>query len=83
MRFVTETEPGVIELTWTWLPTFIGMHTAMKKEIEAKVSPLLVGKGATDEVLDAAHDKVIEIICEKFQLPGLKDYLEAIKFVDG
>ena len=83
MRFVTETEPGVIELTWMWLPTFIGMSTAMKKEIESRVAPLLVGKPATDDVLGAAHDRVIEIICEKYQLPGLKDYLEAVKFVGG
>lgn len=83
MRFITETEPGVFELTWTWLPTFIGMNTAMKKEIETEVAPLITGKHATDDVLEAAHDKIIEIICRKFQRPGLKDYLEAIKFVDG
>lgn len=83
MRFITETEPGVVELNWMWLPTFIGVSTPMKKRIEEKVSPMLVGKGATDEVLDAAHEKVIDLLCELHPLPGLRDYLEAIKFVEG
>lgn len=83
MRLIVMPEPGVTELSWMWLPTFIGMNSALKKEIEEEVSKMLVGKPATDETLDAAHDRVIELVCQKFPLPGLKDYLDAIKFVEG
>lgn len=83
MRLIVMSEPGVTELSWMWLPTFVGMNSALKKEIEEKVSEMLVGKLATDDVLDAAHEKVIELVCEKFPLPGLRDYLDAIKFVEG
>ena len=83
MRLVVVPEPGVTELAWMWMPSFIGMNTALKREIEEEVSKLLVGKPATDDVLDAAHDKVIEVVCKKFPLPGLKDYLDALKFVEG
>jgi hypothetical protein len=83
MRFITETEPGVVELRWMWLPTFIGMGTVFKQELEKEVAPMLVGKGASDEVLDAAHEKIIELLCKRFPIPGLKDYLDALKFVQG
>lgn len=82
MRFVVVTQPGVVEFNYMWAPTFIGMNSVMRKEIEKKVAPLLEGKPATDEVLDAAHDKIVELLCEKFQIPGLKDYLDAIKFIE-
>jgi hypothetical protein len=83
MRLVVMPEPGVTELAWMWMPTFIGLNNMLKKEIEVEISKWLVGKLATDDVLDAAHDKVIEIVCEKFPLPGLRDYLDALKFVEG
>lgn len=83
MRVICNPEPGVIQLNFMWLPTFLGMNTIFKKEIEAKIAPKLVGKPMTDEVLDAAHEEIIGLILEKYPLPGLSDYLDALKFIDG
>lgn len=74
-------EPGVVELSYMWLPTFIGMNTVLKKEIETLVGPLLVGRPASDDVLDEAHELIVDFLVKKFPFPGLRDYLDALKFV--
>jgi hypothetical protein len=81
MRAITVPEPGVVELNFMWLPTFVGMNTILKKEIEAQVAPKLEGKPLTDDTLDYAHELIVDIILKKFPFPGLKDYLDAMKFV--
>jgi len=66
-----------------WLPTFIGLNNSFKKRIEDELAPLLQGKELTEDLLDAASDRVIDILCESHKsLPGLRDYLDAIKFVE-
>lgn len=83
MRFVVRTAPGVLELNWMWLPTFIGLNNGLKKRIEEELAPLLEGKELTEDLIDAASDRVIEIVCGLHSaLPGLRDYLDAVKFVD-
>lgn len=82
MRFIVRTGPGVVELNYMWLPTFCGLNAQLKKRIEEELAPALQGKEMTDEVLDAASDRVVDILCEMHEaLPGLRDYLDAIKFV--
>lgn len=83
MRAVVVTDPGKLELSFMWLPTFIGQDNRLKKEIEEKLAPDLVGKELTEETLDFAHDRVVEFICEKYKITGLRDYLDALKFVEG
>jgi hypothetical protein len=82
MRFVVRTGPGVVELNWMWLPTFLGHDAHLKKRLDDALQPLLVGKSLDDETLDVAHEKVIDIICETHKaIPSLRDYLDAVKFV--
>ena len=83
MRAVVITGPGKLELNYMWLPTFIGMDNRMKQLLEKQLSPELVGKPLTDETLDFAHQRVVEFILEKYNLEGLRDYLDALKFVQG
>jgi hypothetical protein len=94
MKFVIHTNPGQLELNWTWLPTWIGMNESLIREIEEKLRIDVVGKELTKELLEWAHCRVITILTEKFPLQrglfdylkfplqrGLFDYLEGIKFV--
>jgi len=83
MRAVVVTGPGKVELSFMWLPTFIGHDTRLKEEIEKQLAPELVGKELTDETLDVAHERVLDIICEKYKITGLRDYIDALKFVEG
>lgn len=81
MLFVQRTDPGVVELNFMWLPSFIGMNAAVQQEIEKKLSPLLQGKPMTEDTLKEAHEYVIDFLCQRFPLKGLRDYLDAVKFV--
>lgn len=82
MRFVSVPEPGVVELNYTWLPTWIGMNNTLKEQIEQRLGPDFVGRAMTEEVLDELHQRVVALLVEMHPgLPGLRDYLDAIKYV--
>jgi hypothetical protein len=67
-----------------WLPTFVGMNTALIKEIDEAISPALVGQSLTEDLLDRAHAIVLDFLTEKFpQCTGLFDYLEGVKYVES
>ncbi len=81
MRTVVREEHGVIGLNWQWLPTWVGMNTVLAQEINAAVSSKLVGRALDEETLDYADELVIDFICQKVSLPGVREYLEGLKFV--
>jgi len=82
MRLITRTGPGEVEFNFMWAPTFIGLDSTVKKEIEKHMGPKLVGKTMDDDTLDWAHDEVIDFLCQRYGgIPGLRDYLDALKFV--
>jgi hypothetical protein len=83
VRYIAVTGKGEVELRYMWLPTFIGMDPHLSRKIEEKVSPMLIGKEATDTLLEEAHEAVIDLICEHHKIPGLRDFLDALKFVEG
>lgn len=83
MRFVIRTSPGVVELNWMWMPAFLAHDAALKKRIEDELAPLLTGKELTEDLLDAAHEHALDVMCAWHKsLTSLRDYLDAIKFVD-
>ncbi len=82
MRAVVAVAPGELELNWTFLPSFIGMNAALKKELEESLKPVIEGQAWTESALDQAHDVVLDFIEKKFTaLRGLREYLEALKYV--
>ena len=84
MKIIHRTAPGVVGLNYMWLPTFVGMNTALVREIEEHVAPLLVGKELTDEVLDVASDAALEFLGKKFpSVSGIYEYLEGLKYVES
>ena len=81
MRAVVLTDPGVLELTWMWLPTWIGMNYRLKERLDQMLAEEIEGKRATPEVLDKLNDRVLGILAQECPLPGLVDYLDGLKFV--
>jgi hypothetical protein len=81
MRFILQADRSV-ELNYMWLPTWLGHNHSFKKDLEQKLGPKLVGRELTEEVLDEANQMVIDYICEANSIPGLRDYLDGIKFVE-
>lgn len=84
MRAVVTVAPGELELNYMWLPTFIGMNTALKQEIEKQLESKLLGLPMDDHTLDWAHDQVIDIIEKRFpEVKGLRDFIDSLKFIEG
>jgi hypothetical protein len=82
MRLVVETEPGILELAYTWLPTFLGINGQFKQEMEKVLKDKIVGLTLDERGLEQAHRFVIDYICEKHPgIKGLYEYLDALKFV--
>jgi hypothetical protein len=77
MLLVEEIEPGVHELLYMWLPTWIGMNADLKKRVERHISKLFVGSEAT---LVDMHNAVIEYLCGEFPaVLGLREYLKSVE----
>jgi hypothetical protein len=85
MRVVQVAEDGALELTWMWLPTFIGQNYLVLKELEGAWRGEFPGGVPNDDVgLDALHNFTITWLAEKFGIPGLDKYLQGITHIkDG
>ena len=82
MRIVHRTEPGVVELNWMWLPSWIGMNQQLTREINEELGKHVIGRHLTDEVLDDISDLIVGYLERRFpHLEGLRDYLDGLKFV--
>jgi hypothetical protein len=82
VKLVVATEPGVVELNYMWMPTWLGINPQLKKDLEGKLQALLIGQPLTDALLDQAHDQVLQFLVQRHpQFDGLRDYLDALKFV--
>ena len=80
MRFV-DVNKGVLELNYMWLPTWLGLNQRFKEKLEKDLTEKF--KGRLSSELDDIHEEVIDYIVEAFPLPGLRDYLDGVKFVEG
>ena len=81
MRIADIAKDGALELNWMWLPTFISQNFAMMKELKKVWSEKFRGKEPTDGLLWQVHYFTIDWLAAKFPIPGLKEYLSAIKEV--
>jgi len=71
-----------LELNYMWLPTFIGMNTELKKEIEKEIAPTVEGKDINDDLLIEVDAHIIKILLNKFPIDGLAAYLSALTYVN-
>lgn len=82
MRSVVLVGPNELELNYMWLPTWLGMNTKLKAEIEQELSPKLTGMPVDEATLDWAHDQVLLFLEKKFpEIEGLREFLESLKFI--
>lgn len=82
MRAVVRGTTGELILNYMWLPTFIGVDVNAKRKLEERVAPTLLGRAFTEELLQEAHELVVqELVLMYPALQGLRDYLDAMKFV--
>jgi hypothetical protein len=71
-----------VQVNYMFLPTFIGFNAVVKTEIETKLVEKFAGQTMTPSLLEKMHRWVLAYLCERFPIPGLQAYLEAIRHVD-
>ena len=82
VRAVVQTGPGILELNYSWLPTWIGMNAALKKEIDAALASQLVGETLDEIGLDYAHRLVVDFLVQRFpNIVNLHLYLDELRSV--
>jgi len=82
VRTVVLVEQGVLELNWTWLPTFIGMDAIARKDMR-DVAKQFEGKEISEQVLDEAHSIVCDFLVARYPaIGGLRQYLDGLKFIE-
>jgi hypothetical protein len=81
MRFIS-VEKSAVVLNYMWLPTWLGQNLQFKRDLEKELRAKIVGRSIDQRTLDEIHGLIIEYICTKFPLPGLRDYLDGIKFLE-
>lgn len=82
MRAVVITAPGVLELNFMWLPTWIGSNAMLKRKLEEELSGKIVGRPLTEAELDEINDEVINVLEElNPAVEGLREYLDGLKYV--
>lgn len=77
MRAVSATQNGV-ELNYMFLPTFIGFNASVKSEVESKLLNEFAGSTITEDKLDQMHEFVVDYLCNRFPLVGLRQYLNGM-----
>jgi hypothetical protein len=74
----------VFEVAWTWVPFFIADDRELIKSADTELRELFSGKEflatsqSEDELMLRMHEAVIDMVCEKYPMKGLRQYLEAI-----
>lgn len=83
MKAVVAVESGVLELNYLWLPTFIGMNSVLKQEMEKALADKLQGLPMDAAGLDKAHDIVVDFLEQRFpDIRGLGRFLDAMKYIE-
>ena len=83
---------GKWEVAWMWLPHFLASDKSLHKWVAEKMTKEFKGTMLEGDVhnmyppsmtpiLKRMHDRVIELLIEKYPIPGLRGYLEAIVYV--
>lgn len=82
MRAVVATHPGILELNFMWLPTWIGSNAHLKQKIEKALSTKFVGRVITEQELDKINEELIDYLQELHPtILGLWEYIDGLKYV--
>ena len=84
MLAVVRTAPGVVEVNYLWLPTWIGMNAALMRDVETHMKAhVAVGQPLNDETLRGMHNEVVLYLSTRFpDLAGLGQYLNGLTAVE-
>jgi hypothetical protein len=75
---------GKWDVAWTWLPFFLASDSSLHKQVGHRMTEEFKGQQVEEDpvqknaLLLRMHNKVLELILEKYPIPGLRQYLEAV-----
>jgi len=75
---------GKWEVAWMWLPHFLAADSSLHRYVGKSMTEAFKGETLEDNPAQAnamllrMHSKVLELILEKYPIPGLRQYLESI-----
>jgi hypothetical protein len=83
MRLV-ELRNGQLELAWTWLPYWIATGDTLHHEVTSLMRDVVIinGMPPDDDSLDRIDKLIIRLLDKRFRIPGLGEYLGAIRHVN-
>ena len=68
---------GKWEVAWMWLPHFLAADQALHKYVDQEMTKAFQGEQTVDTTLfDHMHTKVLDLLLEKYPIPGLRRFLE-------
>ena len=71
---------GKWEVAWMWLPHFLAADQSLHKYIDQKMTESFKGQvvenGEASQLIQQMHQKVLDLILEKYPIPGLRRFLE-------
>ena len=71
---------GIWEVKWTWMPAFLAMDKSLVEEVDKRMNELFAGG---DPPMPGVLDKaVIDTICKKYPMQGLREAIEKIQEID-
>jgi hypothetical protein len=91
MRLAVEVD-GRLEVTWMWLPSFIGMNQELRDRIDTALANRFAQAGCVgdepwqpapfgEDQIDEAHELVVRALLETFppsKISGLSELFDAI-----
>lgn len=83
MRIVRYNDKNSIELRWSWMPYWLAVSPIFISEIESLVRDVIILNGVTggDDLLERLENFVHQRIAERFEIPGLVDYLQGLRYL--
>jgi hypothetical protein len=81
MFAVVRAGQGILEVNYTWLPSWIGLNSKLLADIGNSVSSSVVGL-PLEEAERVGHAAVVRYVVNAYpDLEGLEEYLNALKLV--
>jgi hypothetical protein len=80
----TKSQTGKWEVAWTWLPYFLASDSSLHKYVGQKMTETFHGEMVEEDpaqrnaLMLKMHNKALELILERYSIPGLRSYLESV-----
>jgi len=76
---------GTWEVAWMWLPHFLASDAELHKYVASKMTEVFKGEMFEEQeaqsLIQNMHEQIIKLILEKYPIPGLRQYLEAVIYL--